>query len=264
MSKPPEDRAPRDEELVLYYYGESRRRDEVRGRLERAGEAHARYEELCRVLAAVEAAPVPEPDARYGERVWNRLAAEIADEDGRSWWKRLSRRLSAAVAPPRLAAAGAVAALVALAFLAGRYWPWTEPAAELAPVSEEARAHIVRNVVADHLERSERLLLELANAPGGDAMDVAAERESAESLLEANRLYRQTTRRSGEVDLALVLDELERLLLDLAHGPEEIPAADLESYRARIDDVLFKVQVLNWRLRRQQRQPAPSANGDEI
>lgn len=263
MPRPPEERAPSDEELVLYYYGEARRRDDVGRRLERSPEARARYDELCRVLAAVDDADVAEPGARFGERLWNRLAAELGEERGRSWWKRLAARLGAMLAPPRLATAGALAALVALAFLAGRYWQLTAMAGDPARLTDVGRANIVRNVVADHLERSERLLLELANAPGDGAVDVTAERESAAALLEANRLYRQTSRRSGELDLASVLDELERLLLDLAHGPGELPAADLEDYRPRIEDVLFRVQVLDWRLRQQERQPAPSANGDE-
>lgn len=261
MPAPPEARNPEltDDELVLYYYGETRRESEVRRRLESSAEARRRYDELCRVLAAVDGLAVPEPDARHGERVWNRLRAELADERARPWWKRLGESLAGALAPARLRTAAAVAAVAAVAFAAGRFWPPAAPAGDATLLAREGRERIVMDVLAEHFERSERLLLELANAPAGAAVDVAAERESAELLLEANRLYRQTTRRAGRADLADVLDELERLLLDLAHGPEEIAAADVEDGCSRIDDVLFKVQVLAWRLRQQERRTPPSS-----
>lgn len=258
MPVPPENTPKdelRDDELILYYYGETRREAEIRRRLAASADARRRYDELCRVLAAVDALPVPEPGPGYGERVWNRLRAELEDDRARpSWWK-LGERLAGVAAPARLRTAAALAAALAVAFAAGHYWPPSKPADDPAVLTEESRERIVMDVVADHFERSQRLLLELANAPGGAAVDVTLERESAEHLLDANRLYRQTTRRAGQADLADVLDELERLLLDLAHGPEEIAAEDLEDYRSRIDDVLFKVQVLGWRLRQEERQP---------
>lgn len=266
------ERELRDDELILYYYGESRRDDEIRRRLEASPEARRRYDELCRALAAVDGLPVPEPGPRYGERVWNRLQAELADERARpewkgwwkNWWKRLCDGLAGALAPPRLRTAAAVAAIAVAAFAAGRFWP-AGPAARLgddaALVTEEGRERIVTGVVADHFERSQRLLLELANAPSGAAVDLGPERPNAALLLEANRLYRETSEREGRTDLAEVLDELERLLLDLVHGPAEIPADDAE-YRSRIDDVLFKVQVLGWRLHQQEQTFPPPPAGD--
>ena len=251
MSVPPESLP--DDELILYYYGESRRGAEIRQRLESSPEDRARYDELCRVLGAVDTLHVPEPELRYEERVWNRLRAQIEEERPRAWWKRLADGLAQALAPTRLATAGGVAAVAVAAFLAGRYWPPVplQTVDEAAVIAAEDRERIVMSVVADHFERSQRLLLELANAPEGVAVDVSLEREGAETLLGANRLYRQTTRHAGQADLAAVLDELERLLLDLAHGPQEIAAGELEDFRSRIEDVLFKVQVLGWRLRQQ-------------
>lgn len=259
---PPEEKHMHDDELILYYYGEKRRGEEIRRRLESSPQLQARYDEICRVLGAVETLPVPDPGVGYGERVWNRLQADIAEERSLVWWKRLGKGLAEAFAPARLRTAGAFAALLAVAFLAGRYWDLTDEGGE-AILTAEGRERIVASVIADHLERSQRLLLELANAPGGSAVDVSFERESAKSLLSDNRLYRQTTRQSGQADLTAVLDELERLLLDLVHGPDEIPAGDLEDFRSRIDGVLFKVQVLGWRLR-QQEQPQQQESGNPV
>ncbi len=254
MHAPPDEtsraRELSDDELILYYYGETRRAEKIRRRLEDSPEAQERYDELCRVLAAVETLPVPEPADGYGERVWSRLRPRLEARQG--LWKRLCAFVGIDGGLPRLATAGAVAALLAVAFLAGRFWSLRE---EELTFSDADRERIMVAAVADHLERSQRLLQDLANAPSG-GLDVTFERASADDLLGANRLYRRTSQRSGEAGLAAVLDDLERLLLDLAHGPASISADDLEEFRSQIDDILFKVQVLGARLRQQQ-QPAP-------
>jgi len=239
-----------DDELVLYYYGEGRRPEKIRRLLDESPAVRRRYDELCRVLAAVDEQPVPERGDGYGGEVWQRLHPRLGERPA-PWW----RRLAAVLAPPRLAAAGALAGMLALAFLAGRTWsPPSTPEAGPA-LSAAGRERILTTVVAEHLERSERLLLELANAPGGGVaggLDVGPERGDAAALLASNRLYRQTSELSGRTDVAAVLDELERLLLDVARGPEEITADDVETFRARTDALLFKVQVLGWRLNSQQ------------
>jgi hypothetical protein len=106
--------------------------------------------------------------------------------------------------------------------------------------------------VATHLERSERLLTELANAETDGAIDISAERRWAQDLLSANRLYRQITRRGGRPMLSSLLDDLEPFLLELAHSPTEIPAADLADLRARLEEqaLLFKMRVVSRRLER--------------
>lgn len=250
--------APPDDELVLYYYGESRRPEKIRRLLDESPTARQRYDEVCRVLAAVDEQPVPERGGGYGDEVWQRLRPRLGERPT-PWWS----SLAGAFAPPRLAAAAALAGMLALAFLAGRFWS-PPPAPDAGPaLSAAGRERILTHVVAAHLERSERLLLELANAPGKDGLDVGPERGDAASLLAANRLYRQTSELSGRADVAAVLDELERLLLDVARGPEEIAADDLETFRARTDALLFKVQVLGWRLDSQQRHNGPPRRGPQ-
>ena len=72
------------------------------------------------------------------------------------------------------------------------------------------------------------------------------ERRRAEELVAANRLYRQTAEESGEARVTELLDELERLLVDLAASPDTLSAEDLERSVTRIDanGLLFKVRVL--------------------
>ncbi len=228
-----------DDDLILYLYGESEDPEAVRRQIESSAELRARYESLCRVLTAVDdAVPVPERRESYGAEVWARLAPRLVPGE----WT--SRRLSFSIRPRRQAFFWAAAALVLLAvgFGLGRLWP--RPSA-LPP---QARDRILLARVASHLERSERLLTEVENAPG--SVDLAAERAWARDLLTANRLYRQSTRQAGRQRLASVLDELEPFLLDLSHAPDETPAEELAALRERIASqaLLFKVRIASNRL----------------
>ena len=88
--------------------------------------------------------------------------------------------------------------------------------------------------VGEHLGRSEMVLVDLANAEPLDAkqkqVNISAEQRRAEDLLEENRLYRQTALEQGDTGLANILDELERVLLDVAHSPQEVTPAQLDTF----------------------------------
>jgi hypothetical protein len=122
--------------------------------------------------------------------------------------------------------------------------------------------------VGEHLGRSEMMLVELSNAepaePGQKQVNISAEQRRAEDLLEENRLYRQTALREGDAGLASVLDELERVLLDVAHSPEEVTPAQLEAIRKKIEaqGILFKVRVVGKELQQRQdaMKPSPAQN----
>ncbi len=122
--------------------------------------------------------------------------------------------------------------------------------------------------VGEHLGHSERMLVELSNVapndPAQKQVNISAEQRRAEDLLEENRLYRQTALRDGDAGLASVLDELERVLLDVAHGPEEVTPAQLEALQKKIEGrgILFKVRVVNKELQQRQeaKRPAPEQN----
>lgn len=265
----------RDEDLILYYYGESRHSDEVRRQLDASPETAERYRELCELLEVVESQPVPEPWDDYDERVWRRLQPRLAEQPGgiggwlSAWWS-----------PRRLASLASVTALVALAFLAGRWWPGTavdpdspQVTASLAEglVTEDltaaGRERILLVSVGEHLERSEMLLIELVNAPPA-GVDLSGELRRAEELLPFNRLYRQAAQRSGQAAVAELLEELERLLLDVAHSGD-LSNAGLGELRQRIEDggILFRVQVVGSRVDHHQdrypkTQTAPERLGD--
>ena len=121
------------------------------------------------------------------------------------------------------------------------------------------RERILLVAVGDHLERSQMVLAELTNAPNGQGkLDISDERQTAADLLEDNRLYRQTARSTGDTAVASVLDDLERVLIEIAHSPSEVSNGELTDLQHQIDNrgLLFKVRVLGTKVREQESKPA--------
>ena len=234
-----------EEQFVLYYYGEGDGSPAVRAHLDGCEACRADYANLQRVLNVVDSAPVPERDANYGAQVWSRLQPSLG---GKRRWK-----LPILWPARHWAAAAIVATLLVAAFLAGRYY-------SKAPqqTAGQVRERILLVAVGDHLERSQMILVELVNARPGQPLDVTSERERAEDLVAENRLYRQTAVHSGDTRVASVLDELEPVLLDIAHGPDRLTPEELEKLRQRIegDGILFKVRVAGSTVRHREEKAA--------
>jgi hypothetical protein len=110
-------------------------------------------------------------------------------------------------------------------------------------------------VLADHMERAERALVEIANSESGRTIDISAEQAWARDLLEANRLYRQTARTAAPPALSAVLDEIEPILLDIAHSPSRLSAAELQALQSRIEEhsLVFKLRFSGAEMRARQR-----------
>jgi hypothetical protein len=211
-------------------------------------DCRSRRAALERMVALVSSAErLPERGPAYGRDVWARVSASLPERRHGAW--------PAFLAPGRLAFAGILALVLVATFLAGRFWRVPQP----APLSAGVRERILVVALGEHLERSQAVLIELVNAPGGEALDVTIERQRANELLADNRLYRQTASRGGASAVAPVLEELERLLLDLAHGPSQLTPEDLASLRRRIEEkgVLFKVRVIGANLRERGELPGP-------
>jgi hypothetical protein len=228
-------RHPDEDTLVLHHYEPEA---EVAAHLAACAACRTRAASLGAFLARVSEAgdDVPEPAESYGREVWRRLAPRLAAPRAEA---RLRRPLLSFLAPPRLALAGGVFALVVAAFVAGRLFQ------ARTGISPAVRERILLVAVGEHLERSEMVLLELLNSEGG-----AAEQARAEELVSRSRLYRQTALRSGERNVADVLEELERLLLEIARTPAPVPAERREALRRRVEKsgLLFRVRILGTNL----------------
>lgn len=209
-----------EETLILHHYGESDDPASVELHLRDCEPCREELLAIGRDLRDVGAIPAPERGADYGSDVWRRVAPRLVRRRSRTTW---------------LLAAAAI--LLAGTFLAGRLstgWGADAPLVEV-------RERILLVALGEHLDRSEVLLLEVVNTENG-----ALGQEVARELLRESRLYRQTAYRVGDVATSDLLDELERLLLDVAHGTT--PNDALKS-RIEEQDVLFKIRVLQTSVR---------------
>lgn len=232
-----------DDDLVLLHYGELQDAA-ASAHLAACGACREHAEALRRVLEAVSRAELPERGEHYGREVWIRLRPRL--------------RQRARVLPflRRLGPAGAIAASLLLAFALGRLSQRGEERAAQA-IPPQARQRILLVAVAEHLERSQMVLIELQNAAGNGTVDISSERRWAEDLVPANRLYRQAALRAGERGMASVLEELERVLVELAASPDDVPSPELQALRERIEaqGILFKVRVVGSQVREQGQAP---------
>jgi len=244
-----------EEELIAYREGVASERAAISEHLAACQECRAEMERIEAVLAALDTLPVPDPGADYGRRVWQQIAPRLKEKP-RSWWQ-------VWIEPRRLVALAAVAALIVAAFVLGRMMPRRDLDNTIAN-REQVRERVLIVAVGEHLSRSEMMLVELSNAepanPTQKQVNISSEQRRAEDLLEENRLYRQTALQEKNAALASVLDELERVLLDVAHSPDEVTPAQLEKIRQKIEarGILFKVRVVSKELQERQKAPKPA------
>lgn len=235
------------DELVLLHYGEPLP-PALREHAEQCPDCRSEREVLGRVLGAVDDV-APSLPADWEETLWSRLRWRLQHRRNRSPW---------------YAAAG-VAASLALAFLIGRELPRrseplvveaARPAANRAvPAStgstDEGRERILLVVLGDHFTKSERLLTEVKNA---STATLPSDPADIEELLNKNRLYHDAAVTSGQASLALVLEEIEPLLVELARAPEQPTERDLAMLQKRIEkrDLVFKLRIASEQTRKQQ------------
>jgi hypothetical protein len=254
-----------DDDLVLFYYGDREAPADVGAHLSACIDCQARFQDLAQTLGLVMIADAPARDDWYGVQLWNRIEPRLsrggsADtaHSGPFWRRPWFRPLSWAAAATLLLVSG---------FVAGRMTPVAEPPADVAVAENagtaaDAGGAAARRVlllsVADHLERSDRVLTDIVNtAADGDISDG---QQWAADLVEASRLYRRDALANDERSVADVLDELERTLVEIVHGPSTITQEQLDQMHRRFDSaaLLFRVRVLSGELRRQMT-PAPAS-----
>ena len=254
-----------EEELIEQYY--SRDDTGAGGHLAACAECAETYAELKSDLAAMQTAAPPARDAAYGERVWRSIAPflPVYEARKRSWlrggaWRGLSY-------------ASACALLVAGAFIAGRVWEHkqiqTTAIAIPAAIPQKAappQQRLVVVVLSDHLDRSERLLVELKHADTGSEEMVTPLRDEARSLLAANRVCRQNAKKNDDPALAAALARLDHLLVELANQKGGLNAASLARLQDEMnsDSLLFEVRVLRSRIPDQQPVANNRRNGGTI
>lgn len=269
---------PSEQDLVLYAMGDADGMAETEAHLAGCADCRDELDAVRHLLAATEQLPVPEPDAGFEERIWRRQRRELRTAQERETLENaatveISAVQRSIVRPPlwsmqRMVLVGSVAAMLVIAFLVGLYSapPGTEIVPEPGPGAATAsggdagapapgRDRVLLIAVGDHLERARMVLVELVNAEtpnGAGAVDLSTQQARAEQLLVDNRLYRQSASLQGQSDVADVLEEIERVLVEVARSPGQMESAEIEWLRERIQarDLLFKVSVIEGRTHR--------------
>ena len=223
-----------EEQLTLAYYGNADK--DARRHLDACEECRRGFEQIQTELNELPEYAAPARPPGWETDVWNRLVVQLPARTtprNRFWWM---------LAP-------AVTALVAAAFFAGILM---ERRTERG-LSQEARARVLLMTTGDHLDRSERILAELTNSEPG-VTDFVEERARARRLLMENRLLRQNMAQGGHPYTVALLDELERVLLDIAHTPANPSPKELEAFQRRIESegLLFRIRIAGANLRQKE------------
>ena len=245
-----------EEELVEKYYGTDEGGAGVH--LRECAECAAAFRVLESDLAAMRPVAVPDRDENYAERMWGRVesllpanaASEVAPlrdahrrglRDTPPWGYRLWRGM---------AYAAGCAVLVAGAFYGGRIY---EQRQHQKSVTQTANVHapaappkVVVVVLGDHLDRSERLLVQLKHADAESPELVTPLRQEARELLAANHVFRDEAEKEGDPALTEALSHLDTLLNEVAYQQGRLDAAALERIKTEMnaDGLLFEVRVL--------------------
>jgi hypothetical protein len=248
-----------EEQLILHYYGEEGDSLGVEQHLDECGDCRAFYGSLQRVLNVVDTLPVPERGPEYGAEVWQKISKQLPAR----------RRWIFGMPAWRWVAAGvAFAGLMLAAFVAGRFYQGAPKQNQLALAKTDSASgeKILLVAVGDYLERSQMVLIELANANPKTPLDISAEQERAGDLVSESRLYRQTAAHTGDTAVASVLDVVDRVMMDIVHGPSELSPEDLSRLRQRLeaDGILLKIRVLNSNVRNHEGPEAKTAAGQKL
>lgn len=267
------------EELILAYYGET-----TSTHLESCESCRAELGRLAAVLDRVTPVDVPEPDDDYESRVWNRLEWRLRGEKKREhntwvkwaaiaaviviafaggllWNRRTTPQTPSVIAtntnptntnpttqPPSPSPTATNPDVIQVATTTIPQQQQQQQPSQTAKKEDAPRDRILLLVVGEHMDQSERMLVELTNITPSenDGFDIKTERAKAEELLASNRLYRRTALDRGEGNVATLLNELEPMLMQIAHAPDEMSADELRTIQKRVETkgLVFKLRVV--------------------
>lgn len=248
-----------EEDLVLAYYRELPAAEQV------DADDHLAACESCRdnrarlveTLGLVDAAAPAEPPPGFERVMWARVEAALPPRTTAPWW----------VMPRWMFAGAGALGLVVVAFLAGRWSngptptptasPATAAATTAATPAADTPERILLVAAGDHFDRTQMVLAELVNADPTQPGILDAERARAADLVSTNRVIRQSATEAGDAVMAGLLDDLERVLLEVANGDGADAAAELEMVKARIESrgILFRLRVITSDVRQREAQP---------
>ncbi len=252
-----------EDDLILHFYGDADGESAARvdAHLAGCGACRQTFNELQDTLRLVDAAAVPEPGPAFERVTWARVQAAIGSARPRraAWWT---------TRPLLWAASLVLVAMVSGAVAVRWFRPSTAASTTTATAgarpgatatgadrpASRTRERLLLSALDDHFQQTELLLVEIMNSPAAGG-ELQFERQTAGDLVASNRLYHETAVMNGDVRLAQMLEDLETVLVEVAHAPARVEAADLTSLRDRItdDSLLFKVRAVSSEVRKRQR-----------
>ena len=251
-----------DDELILHSYGEIDRADRARvdEHLSSCEQCQLAKEQLARVMTMIDtASPVEAPDG-FERIAWARLEPELEKFPVRRSARWFDLVVGKAAREggwfPQWALAGGVAALLVVAFWAGRISNVPTNIAGTGNVANVEPERVLQTEFGEHLDRTQMMLVELVNADTDHADVLASEQPRAADLVAANRLMRQSAMQSGDAQIVDILDDLERVLLEIANAPTDASSKQVTDLQSQItnEDLLFRLRVIASEMRQRQMQ----------
>lgn len=234
-----------EEEMIEHYYSEDFYKADAEKHLQSCKQCAQSYEELGKLLGSVRAPEAPARGREYGAQVWQSIQGSLRPYE--------PKRKRSFLRWPQFAYAAVCLLFLAGAFLAGRMWEHAHSKSLVAGNPQQTKERVVLFVLDNHLDRSERLLVQLNHAGGeGENADFPLKAE-ARQLLSDNQLYRQSAAQSNDPLLNAALDHLERVLLEVANSPDQLSSADIARIQQEMNTqgLLFQIRVLRTKVSEQ-------------
>jgi hypothetical protein len=239
-----------EDALIRYQLGDDEEgREKTREHLASCEACRDALEQISDVLAMVSSSALPEPPEGFERVMWARVSARLDPPRTSGWASWLTW--------PRLVMAGGALAVVIAAFVAGRWTSEPVPGAPVEVLVKLAPESALQLATSDHLERAQMMLAEVLHSDAGDPA-LSAEQSRAADLVSASRLIRQSVSQSGDIGMADVLEDLERVLVEIANRADGWSPDELEAFKARLDEggMWFRLRVVSAEMRqRQERRP---------
>jgi hypothetical protein len=242
-----------EDDLILHFYGETESGDAARveSHLASCADCQGARAALVRVMTLVDSAAPVEAPLGFERTAWARLEPHLPPSRSALRWT------SSFFWFPQWALGGAVAALVVVAFMAGRFTGGDPSisAPTQAVVNGGEPGRVLEAEVGDHLDRTQMMLVELVNAETDQSDVLAVEQVRASDLVAVFGRFRQSAEQSGDGAIVSVLEDLERVLLEIANAPADASSNELTDLQSRIttEDLLFRLRVIASEMRQRTR-----------
>jgi hypothetical protein len=260
-----------EQQLILYFYQalDANEQEQLEQQLATDKTLAAAYQQLKAELALT-ADLCPAPDEQFESRVWQAVephidsteqlkatTSAISQEDkskfsfGQIFIQKLNEYFIQPVMKPAMQPAFAmslVLVLVAGSYLYGRYELTQDidqnPEQFVASLSDQARHNILMQSVADHLERSSRLLTKVA--VNSQEQSLIEEQQWAKKLLQSNRLFKSAAQSAEQWRIVAILEELEPVLIEMSTATEnDLLSRDNIRSRIKQNSLVFKTRAFN-------------------